>query len=143
MAEFIQTCGNGGSAATAIHFASDLRSLGLPAFDMLSPAKVTQVMNDSGQGYMFSFQALPQSTIVAFSCSGTSPNVERLFYADVENLILFTSKMKEGQRTWDLHPHLAESAFILEIDTTDYEIAEDVHLVLCHAIKKALKERMT
>lgn len=141
--ELILTCGNGGSAATAIHFASDLRSIGLTAFDMLSPSKLTQIGNDQGWAYIFSMQALPKSTVVAFSCSGTSPNVERLFYADVKQLILFTSRMKEGNRAWDLHPHLAERAIIIEVDTGDYELAEDAHLILCHALKKAIKERLT
>jgi D-sedoheptulose 7-phosphate isomerase len=133
-------CGNGGSAATAIHFASDLRSVGVQAWDMLSPSKVTQIANDEGPSSAFSSQALQGALVIAFSGSGTSGNVERLLYVDGIDLIVVTSTMKAEQRAWDKHfiPRLD----VIEVESDDYEVIEDVHLAICHAVKKALRERL-
>jgi len=122
--------GNGGSAATAIHFAADLRSLGFNAWDMLSPSKVTQLGNDEGFASIFSSQArlCPEALVILFSGSGTSDNIERVFYAH-DNIILWTSTM----RPIKLHGR------IYKVDSKDYEVIEDVHLAICHAIKKELK----
>jgi D-sedoheptulose 7-phosphate isomerase len=133
-AKMIVTCGNGGSAATAIHFAADLRSLGLPAFDLLSPSKVTQIDNDAGHVHVFRNQALPlEALVIAFSGSGTSENIEYLAYAVGERMVLFSSEMK---------PFKYPGVYVLRVDSKDYEVIEDVHLAMCHAIKKELKARV-
>jgi len=132
-AKMIVTCGNGGSAATAIHFASDLRSLGYQAFDLLSPSKVTQIDNDDGHGYIFRNQAIPLAAlIIAFSGSGTSENIEVLAYATSDRLVLFSSEMREFN-----YP----GVYVVRVESDDYEVIEDVHLAMCHAIKKELKAR--
>ena len=131
----VVTCGNGGSAATAIHLASDLRSVGIPAFDLLSPSKITQIDNDDGHAYMFRNQALQlEALVIAFSGSGTSKNIAALAYAVPERLVLFSSEM---------HPFKYPGVYVLRVDSTDYEVIEDVHLAMCHAIKKELKARGT
>lgn len=131
-AKLIVTCGNGGSAATAMHFAGDLRSLGLPAFDLLSPVKLTQIGNDRGYSNIFLMQSGPlDALVIAFSCSGTSPNIEYLYYHNSEDMILFTSdKLKEKYQ-----------CNVVRVESTDYEVIEDVHSAMCHAIKKELVER--
>lgn len=132
-AKLILVCGNGGSAATAIHFASDLRSLGLPAFDLLSPSKVTQLGNDEGYDFVFSKQAAPiDALVIAFSGSGTSPNI-RMLKPLADRLILFTSTMHELD--------YAPETTLIRVPSADYEVIEDVHLIMCHAIKKELKAR--
>jgi D-sedoheptulose 7-phosphate isomerase len=132
-AALILTCGNGGSAATALHFASDLRSLGLPAFDLLSPSKVTQIGNDDGYANVFREQALPlDALVVVFSGSGTSKNVAALAYSLGDRLILFTSDMLESD-----YPDV----YHVRVESMDYEVIEDVHMAMCHAIKKELKAR--
>jgi D-sedoheptulose 7-phosphate isomerase len=137
----VQTCGNGGSMSTAMHFATDLRSVGVWALAMSSPSTVTQLMNDQGPSSVFEAQAIPGSLIIAFTGSGTSENIERLIYAEnsAPHLCVITSTMKEGQRAWDRHPHL--TPMIIEVQSDDYEVIEDVHLVICHAVKKLIKER--
>lgn len=133
-AALILVCGNGGSAATAIHFASDLRSLGYLAFDLLSPSKVTQIGNDVGYGNIFLDQtALLDALVIAFSGSGTSKNVVALAYALGDRLILFTSDMLEVE-----YPGVL---LTIRAASTDYEVVEDVHMAMCHAIKKELKAR--
>lgn len=131
-AKLILTCGNGGSAATAMHFAGDLRSLGLPAFDLLSAPKITQIGNDNGYANTFLMQADPlEALVIAFSCSGTSRNIEYLYYHVGDDLILFTSdKLKDDYK-----------CTVVKVESTDYEVIEDVHLAMCHAIKKELKVR--
>jgi D-sedoheptulose 7-phosphate isomerase len=134
-AEIVQTCGNGGSMTTAMHFATDLRSVGIRAVAMSSPSTVTQLMNDQGPASVFESQVIPGALVVAFTGSGTSKNIERLFYAEssAPDLFIITSTMKAGQRAWDRHPHLAP--MVLEVGSLNYEVIEDVHLCICHAIK--------
>src|SRR5215204_3970351 len=79
--------GNGGSAATASHFACDLskgtRSGGPPTFHVVSLTDnvplLTAWANDSGYERVFSEQlsalARPGDLLVAISASGNSPNV--------------------------------------------------------------------
>jgi D-sedoheptulose 7-phosphate isomerase len=133
-AQLVLTCGNGGSAATAIHFASDLRSLGYPAFDLLSPSKYTQIDNDSGHSHPFREQAanFPEALIVAFSGSGTSKNIVTLAYDSAERMVLFSSEMRKFN-----YP----GVYVIKVPSDDYEVIEDAHLAICHAIKKELKRR--
>ena len=130
-APMVLTGGNGGSAAIAIHLAADLRSLGYAAWDMLSPSKVTQIMNDEGPAMVFASQvkAHPDALVILFSGSGTSPDIERVFYSH-QNVILFTSTMK------NIHVFI-KGAY--KVNSSDYEVIEDVHSAICHAIKKELK----
>lgn len=140
-AGMVQTCGNGGSMATAMHFATDLRSVGVWALAMSSPSTVTQLMNDQGASSVFESQAIPGSMIIAFTGSGTSENIERLVYAEssAPHLCIITSTMRKGQRVWDHHPNI--KPMVIEVDSDDYEVIEDVHLAICHAVKKLIKAR--
>lgn len=139
--KMVQTCGNGGSMATAMHFATDLRSVGIWALAMCNPSTLTQIMNDQGSSSVFEAQAIPGSLIIVFTGSGTSEDIVRLFYAEssAPHLAIITSTMKAGKRAWDRHPHL--KPMVIEVNSDDYEVIEDVHLAICHAIKKAIKER--
>jgi D-sedoheptulose 7-phosphate isomerase len=130
----VLTCGNGGSAATALHFASDLRSCGIQAWDLLGPSKLTQIANDQGYSTVFSNQHIPGAVVISFSCSGTSDNIKRLAYIVGDNeMILFSSD-------WLKRP--PQNVFVIKVPSTDYEAIEDVHLVLCHAIKKEIRVRL-
>ena len=130
-APIILTGGNGGSAAIAIHFAADLRSLGYKVFDMCGPSKLTQIGNDEGFQNVFANQVRlhPDALVILFSGSGTSENIARVFYAH-KNAILFTSTMKNIQA-------FAVGAYRVRSD--DYEVIEDAHSAICHAIKKELR----
>ena len=133
----ILICGNGGSAATAIHFAADLRSLGFPAHDLLSPAKITQIANDEGYLHIFTsqIQLFKEPIVVAFSCTSTSPNIRRISMCGNVFMILFTGRVESKRpKAW------GNLKIIVESD--DCEIVEDVHLMMCHALKKMLRTRM-
>jgi D-sedoheptulose 7-phosphate isomerase len=83
------TCGNGGSAATASHFASGLGKDGSwgreQKFRVISLtdniAWITSLANDTDYSQVFVEQlknfAQPGDVVVAFSASGNSPNVVR------------------------------------------------------------------
>jgi len=129
--------GNGGSAATAAHFANDLVKMGgLRA--MALPAQVPTVTafgNDEGWEYMFShaldvFQS-PQDVLVAISCSGASRNVLEAARG-VENLIVLTGNNLQSPLCG-----FSTKAF-LHAASDDITIQEDIHLAICHAIAKAL-----
>lgn len=85
-ARFIWVCGNGGSAATAEHFVTDLVKKGYPAISLNSNSSLmTMIGNDYGYEYVFSKQldayAHPGDLVITISCSGTSPNVVNAFHS--------------------------------------------------------------
>lgn len=80
-ARFIWICGNGGSAATAEHFTTDLVKKGYPAICLNSNTSViTMIANDYGYEYIFKKQleayANNEDFLITISCSGTSLNIE-------------------------------------------------------------------
>lgn len=81
------TCGNGGSAADAVHLAEELairfekNRRALPALALLEPASLTACANDFGYDTVFSRQVealgKPGDLLVVFTTSGNSPNILR------------------------------------------------------------------
>jgi D-sedoheptulose 7-phosphate isomerase len=81
--------GNGGSAATASHFANDLATVSVPLNEPLfkalcladSVAALTALGNDTGYENVFTGQLKnllePNDVLVALSASGNSPNIIR------------------------------------------------------------------
>lgn len=79
------TCGNGGSAADAIHFAEELVARfqkdrkALPAIALLDAGTLTCAANDFGYEKVFSRQVeaygRPGDVLAVFTTSGNSPNV--------------------------------------------------------------------
>lgn len=131
--------GNGGSAATASHFANDLSKMaGVRAFcvpDMMPT--VTAFGNDNGWEHMFEHPMDvyfdPGDVVVAISCSGNSMNVVKAA-SQIDNLIVLTGN--EYQNRLAERPTRA----LLLVPHDDITVQEDVHLAMCHAIAKALAE---
>ncbi len=139
--------GNGGSAANSSHFVTDL---GKCASDVLSKrfrcfslnecvGWITAVGNDDSYSDIFVRQlenyADPGDVVMAFSVSGSSPNLVKAFkWANDQDLhtIAFTGG-KGG-----LLSEIAETALI--IDTEHYGHAEDMHMMLAHIICYAIIE---
>lgn len=76
----VYLCGNGGSAANAIHIANDLTSVGVRAHALTADiATFSRIANDVSYGAVFSHQlkvlAEPGDVLVALSGSGTSKNI--------------------------------------------------------------------
>ena len=139
----VLVAGNGGSAATASHFAADLgRSCGVRAIALTdSVESITGEANDNSYAEVFSEQYLrlvgehpERALVVLLSVSGTSPSIARLASAahDSTVIVLFGG----GQAARD-NAAMWGAAGVC-VPSEDYEVVEDVHLALCHAIKKEL-----
>lgn len=141
--------GNGGSAATASHFANDLvKVCGLRAFSLPDMVPLlTAYGNDNEWEDMFdltirSFLS-PHDAVIGISCSGKSANVLRAMTSVKEN----NGAQDPGYiRTIgltgdDLESPLAKMDLdvLISVPFRDIRVQEDCHMVICHAIVGALK----
>lgn len=134
--------GNGGSAATASHFANDL-AIGTHTLDnpfrVLSltdnVAVMTAIGNDSGYEEIFSqqlkVQGRPGDVLVAISASGNSPNL----------LHAFATAKAMGIRTVALTAFdggkmkgMADQGIHVPTGMKEYGPAEDAHMILDHLV---------
>lgn len=139
--------GNGGSAATASHFITDL---GKGASDKLSnrfrclslndnSAWMTALGNDYSYDDVYLGQlknfANPGDIVLTMSVSGSSPNLVRAFEW-AKNNGLETIALVGGKRG-----KLAEIAgHVAVVDSHHYGIVEDAHMVISHLICYAFME---
>jgi D-sedoheptulose 7-phosphate isomerase len=139
---FVWIVGNGGSAATASHFANDLCKVGLVraiSIPDLTPV-VTAYGNDGSWERMFSLPLeqyrSPGDVLVAISCSGNSPNV--LYAADCfsqDSRIFLTGNKLNGLLR-------RPAAALIRAHAEDIRMQEDVHLAVCHCIAGLLREHV-
>lgn len=134
--------GNGGSAATASHFANDLAigcGKGVKPFRALSLtdnlAIVTAVGNDCGYEEIFCQQLhahlVPGDVVVAISASGNSPNViKAVEYANGVPAETVALTGFDGGRLKQV------ANLVVHVPTAkgEYGPVEDVHLVLDHLV---------
>lgn len=140
--------GNGGSAAAAQHLAAELvgrfrvRRAALPAVALSADgAVVTALGNDFGQDFVFSRQiealAGPPDVLVAMTTSARSANVlEAVRVGRVRGcgVIALTGRLGGA---------LAANADVcLEVPSDDIARIQEAHLVLTHAICRALENRV-
>jgi D-sedoheptulose 7-phosphate isomerase len=135
----IFTCGNGGSAATASHFATDLgkgASYGKPSrFKVLaltdSISTITAYANDVSYEVVFAEQlinhAKPGDVLVCITGSGNSPNVLRSVEAAKE--LGVTTVAMTGFAGGQVGPMVD-----IHINVPDDHMGriEDAHMSLCH-----------
>lgn len=139
-AETIYVIGNGGSAATAQHFALDLyKAAKLNARSLVSDIPtITAYANDDGYDSVFSSQlryARRSDVLVAISCSGNSLNVLRAVRQAKEfGLITIGFTGDDGGKLAEVVDYLVKVPF------EDIKIQEDAHVALCHAVTKALEK---
>ncbi|MFH0821691.1 MAG: SIS domain-containing protein [Pseudomonadota bacterium] len=142
--------GNGGSAATANHFANDLCVSASPAgkkrFRAVSLASnvsyLTCLANDFGYEEVFIRQLqnlmLPRDVVVGISAGGTSENVLRaLDYAGKNGGISVAVVGFDGGTAKDL----ARYTIHVPTDKGEYGPVEDVHMVLDHLIAAYIADR--
>lgn len=139
----IYTIGNGGSSATASHWANDfaigVKRRGIAVYDMVSlcdnSAVTNAIANDIGFENIFYEQLRgilkPDDVLIAISCSGNSPNiVKAVKYAkEVGATVIGCSGFDGG--------YLKETAdIVFHVDTPkgEYGLVEDVHTILGHVI---------
>lgn len=137
--------GNGGSAATASHFANDLvKMCSLRAFSIPDMVPlVTAYGNDNNDEWRTMFRApfaklmLPQDVLIAISCSGNSINVCE---AAAQIARSTTQKNIIALVGADRMCQLAILAdVVIDVPFRDIRVQEDCHMVICHAIVGALK----
>lgn len=143
----VLTCGNGGSAATAIHFASDLSKGALAASKPPIRAKslcdnvalLTAWANDASYDDVFTQQLAPWiragDVLIAVSGSGNSQNVlnaVQMARAVEATTIGFTGF--KGGKLKDIVD------ICIMVPSDSMEQVEDIHLLLCHLITACLRK---
>lgn len=140
-------CGNGGSAANAIHLANDylygiakadghgLRVTALPA----NPAVLTCLANDIAYADIFAQQltvfAQPGDLLIAFSGSGNSPNILRaLTRARELGVTSFAVLGFTGGQARELADHP------IYFPVHDMQIAEDLQMMIGHMAMQHLAQ---
>jgi D-sedoheptulose 7-phosphate isomerase len=141
--------GNGGSAATASHFANDLGFGASPegktpfrAMCLTSnSAFLTCLANDIGYENVFSWQLRnlmrPGDIVVGISASGNSPNVVNALKYALDNggiPVAFTGF--DGGKIKQIAMHYVH----FETDKGEYGPVEDAHMVLDHLISTYLAQ---
>jgi D-sedoheptulose 7-phosphate isomerase len=132
--------GNGGSAATASHFANDLRKIAqlrAIALPDLTPT-ITAYGNDNGWDSMYSHPLdlflTGKDCLVAISCSGRSRNVvEAATQAGPGRLVIITGSPDPRNRLATL-----PKSGIVYAQSDDIKVQESVHSAVCHAIVAAM-----
>jgi D-sedoheptulose 7-phosphate isomerase len=143
--------GNGGSAATASHFANDI-SIGTNAYDKPFRALsltdnvplITAVGNDFGYDQIFVRQlrvlGKRGDVLVGISASGNSPNVLKAFeYANGAGITTVAVTAFDGGKM----KGLAAQGIHVATGPKEYGPAEDAHMVLDHLIGAYLMRRIT
>lgn len=140
------TCGNGGSAVTAVHFAADLQkgamAEGKPVIDSEclcdNIARFSAWANDTSYEDVFvgamKSKVKEGSVLIAISGSGNSPNILNAVKAARAlgaTTIGFTGF--DGGRLKDMVD------ICIVVPSCSMEQIEDIHLLLCHLITNCLR----
>lgn len=141
--------GNGGSAATASHFACDLAkgtyTPGLPAFRVIpltdNVPLLTAWANDTSYERVFAEQLAalvrPGDVVVLISASGNSANV--LAAAQTAREAGAAAIALTGQRGGRL---AARADLSIRVHGQSVEQVEDLHLIIAHSLCVALRARL-
>ena len=143
--------GNGGSAATAAHFTTDLTwGRGLTAerapraISLVGQAPLmTAVANDAGYPEIFLEQLRrlfqPGDALVVISASGNSDNLMRAVdYVNRHRGITLGLVGFDGGRL----KSLCHACVHVETKVGDYEPVEDVHHIICHLVASYVKRKV-
>lgn len=139
-------CGNGGSAANAVHWANDFlypvakqrpRGVKIHALSA-NPSVLTCLGNDLGYNKVFSHQlatfASPGDLLIVLSGSGNSPNIlEALKAARSIGMKSFAVVGFDGGKA----KTLADET--IHVQTDDMQIAEDMQMAICHSLVQLLR----
>lgn len=142
---FVYTCGNGGSAAEAMHLSEELigkykRARKPYAAVCLNadPTALTCIANDYGYESVFARQieALGRKgdVLVGFSTSGESPNVLRAFEAARQRGVLTIGMLGKSGGTC-----AGVSDIALVVDHSATETIQECHQVVLHLILEAVE----
>jgi D-sedoheptulose 7-phosphate isomerase len=141
-------CGNGGSAANALHIANDFsygvnpneRALDVEALTGNS-AVITCLANDAGYTNIFSLQlrskAKESDLLIVLSGSGNSPNV----------IAAINEAKNKGMKVYGIFgfsggeaKEIVDIAIHTPID--DMQLAEDIQLIIGHWLMRTVKQKI-
>ena len=144
----VYICGNGGSAANALHWANDMlyviAKMGGPGMRIIAlPANssaMTCLANDLGYDQVFSAQLATfgkkGDVLIAMSGSGNSPNIVRaLKQASELGMKSFALLGFSGGACKEL------ADVVIHFAVDDMQIVEDMQLVVCHMLAQALAKK--
>jgi D-sedoheptulose 7-phosphate isomerase len=145
----ILACGNGGSAADAMHLTQELvgryrsNRRSLPGVSLTAdPTALTCIGNDFGFENVFSRQveglANPNDLLVCFSTSGNSPNILRALEAakakGVKTVLLLGKGGGKAKGKADLEIVIANS---------DSGRVQEAHTLILHALLEVIEREIT
>jgi D-sedoheptulose 7-phosphate isomerase len=140
--------GNGGSASTASHFATDIgigsqrRANPVRALSLCDNSSVlTALGNDIDYSSVFEQQlrllAKPDDLVILISASGNSKNLLELFEcANDLGVRVFSMTGFDGGKLREL---TLGSNIHVQTPGGAYGIVEDIHLAICHAITECIR----
>ena len=138
--------GNGGSAATASHFANDI-AIGTRTYEKPfraislcdNQAVITAIANDDGYEKIFSQQLQvllkKQDVVIAISASGNSPNlIQAIDIAKKMGAISVGISAFDGGKMKEM----VDVSLHVPTEKGEYGPAEDAHMVLDHLVSSYL-----
>ena len=148
MGAVVFVAGNGGSAATASHFATDI---GVGSLNRTNPVRVvslcdnsaviTAISNDLDYSAVFEQQikllGKPEDLLVVISASGNSQNlIKAVEMAKAIGMNVFSLTGFDGGRLREI-----TSAQNVHVATPKgaYGLVEDAHLAICHVITECIR----
>jgi D-sedoheptulose 7-phosphate isomerase len=142
-------CGNGGSAADAMHIAGELVGrfkLERPALKVIclssNPAVITAWANDYSYDTVFSRQveayAEKGGVLLGLSTSGNSRNVVKAFMA--ARAAAMTTIALTGEGGGDLAQH---ASIVLDVPSKSTPMIQQVHLCIYHYLCEQIEQRLS
>lgn len=142
---WVYLAGNGGSAATAMHWANDLRALGnQPRFRTqalsANPSVLTCIGNDQHFDQIFAAQIdgriQARDLLILLSASGQSPNIIAAAQtAKAQGATVAVVVGFDGGTA----PSLADLSICVHTEKGEYGIVEDAHLAIAHMVSNFLR----
>ncbi len=142
------TCGNGGSAADAMHLAEELvgryrhNRRSLPAVSLNADATLlTCIGNDYGFDEVFSRQveslADPKDLLVCFSTSGNSPNILRALEAAKAKGVKSVALLGKGGGQAK-----GKADFEIVVASSDSGRVQEAHTLILHALLEVIEREI-
>jgi len=144
----ILLCGNGGSAADALHLAAELQGRlrrerrGLAAVALtVNPSVLTAVSNDYGYDKVFARQVealgRPGDVLVGISTSGSSKNV--ILALQAARAAGLTTVGLLGARGGEMEGHCDH---VVRAPSDDTQRVQEIHIAVGHAICELIEARL-
>jgi D-sedoheptulose 7-phosphate isomerase len=147
----VLACGNGGSAADAQHFSSEMVNRfererpGLPAIALTTDSStLTSIANDYRFDRVFARQihalGQPGDLLLAISTSGSSPNVIRAVQAAHEKDMFVTAL--SGRDGGELAARLSEGDVEIRVPAESTARIQEVHLLVIHCLCDLIDQQL-